>query len=311
MIARRLPRATTAGPIVVCLLVLWSLGASAVVASVQVDEQRDLDSGSALRIEIPYGDVEIVGGDHQTVRVTGSVEPPLRGVRVFREAGGMEVRPRYALMERLRRLVGAPPPFEARLRIEVPRDVRLFVVARDARLVIDGVTGPVGIYVVASDVAVRGEPQRLDLETVSGSVSFDGQTGSIESVTMSGGLRITGNADRLRAESVTGRVDVAGADLPEAVVRTVSGEVKFRVPEDGAELDVRTESGDVTIARSLDSTELNLDLETRDSEVIDEVGELEPVTDERGWRVLRQPARSQSPRIRVSTRSGLIRLVAR
>ncbi len=281
------------------------------MASVPVDELRDLEPGSALRIDLPYGDVRIKGSDSRSLRVSGEVEAPLRGVRVFRDGGAMEVRPRYAWAERLRRLVGSAPPYEARLLIEVPSDVRLFVVARDCTFEIEDITGPIGVFVVSSDVSVRGEPERLEFETVSGSVWFDGKTRSLQSVTMSGALRVAGQVDRVQAESVTGPVEVSAEGLQSATLRTVSGAVTVSVSDrESSTLDVRTESGPVTLARASEAGDQDLDLETRDSDVVDEAGSLEPVTDERGWRVLRHTAEPGRPRVRVSSRSGLVRLVA-
>ena len=287
------------------------LCAGAATASVPVDEARDLEPGSSLRVDLPYGHIRISGSASRTLRVTGEVEAPLRGVRLFRDGGAMEVRPRYSFAERLRRLVGAAPPFEARLLIEIPSDIRLFVVSRHSTLEIEGVTGPVGVFVVSSDVTVRGAPERLDSETVSGSVTFTGETGTVEFVTMSGGLRIVGEVDRVQADSVTGPVEISIESLSRGLVRTVSGDVSLSVSRpDWSSLDVRTESGAVSLGLGRDPRDLDLDLESRDSDVIDEVGGLEPVTDERGWRVLRRGASPSAPSVRVSTRSGLVRLVA-
>lgn len=276
-----------------------------------VDRSHPIEPNGAVRLDIRYGRIRVVGSQTSRVRVSGTVEDELHGISVRDEAGAVEIRAEFGWISRLRALLDGTPPYHVDLLVEIPTDTRLFIVSRDAEIAIDGVDGPIGIGVVSSSVVVRGSPARLDLEAVSGSLDFEGRTGFLSASTLSGDLRAVGGEGEIRLEAATGSLEVLDARPRHASLTTVSGSITVRgsiVPE--GLLEVRTESGDVTLA-CRGSHGIELDLETRDGEILNGISSAKPIRDDKGRRVLRMELDGGGAAARVRTRSGLIQLLPR
>lgn len=89
----------------------------------------------------------------------------------------------------------------------------------------------------------------LNIENVSGYVNCTGLNAeTVEAETVSGNLEFMGNLNELDAESVSGTVYLSATDAPDrADVSTVSGEIKFAVPDnDGFNIRLDSVSGKIT-----------------------------------------------------------------
>ncbi len=293
--------------LVLSLVLLCSF--DSLVAARAVELAHPIESDGAVRVDIRYGRIRIVGSQPGTVRVTGEIDDRLSGVSLEREAGAVEIRARSGFMARLRSLHDGPSIYRVDLLIEVPDDTRLFIVSRDADVEIEGVRGPIGVGVVSSSVVVRGEPTRLDVEAVSGSLDFEGRTDDLQASTLSGNLRVVGVDGVLQLEAVTGSLEVLDVELGRAELTTVSGSVTVRGSlGDGGLLEIQSESGEVTLA-CCGSDGAELDLETRDGEILNEINDSEPVRDQKGRRVLKLVLEGGGATARVRTRSGHIWLL--
>ena len=289
-------------------LVLLCLG-DALSAAQSIELSHPIESRGAVRVDIRYGRVRIVGSDSGRVRVTGEIDDKLNGVALEREAGAVEIRVRSGLMSRLRSLWEEPSVYEVDLLVEVPADTRLFVVSRDADIEVEGVHGPIGVGVVSSTVVVRGEPALLEFEAISGSLEFEGRTGDLQASTLSGDLRAVGVDGVLRLEAVTGSLELLNAPVRRAKLTTVSGSITVRGSIGGGGLlEIQSESGEITLeCCGADGAEL--DLETRDGEILNEINDTEPIRDAKGSRVLKFVLEGGAATARVRTRSGLIWLL--
>ncbi len=272
-----------------------------------VDLSRSIESGGSVRVDISYGHIRVVGSESGQVRVRGTTSSEVRGVSLSQDAGAIEVRVRYPLFARLWAGFDEPSTFDVDLVIEVPDDTRLFVVAKDADLEIEGIRGPVGVGVVSSSVVIRGEPSRLNFEAVSGSLDFEGQTSNLLASTLSGDLFVVGADGQIELEAATGALTLLGARPFHARLNTVSGDISISAAvEEGGHVEVETQSGEV----KLECCDLrtSFDIATQNGEILNEATNDQPIRGERGQRRLEvSPGGSSTARIR--TRSGLIWLL--
>lgn len=279
---------------------------------VAVDLSHEIEAGGPVRVDCAYGRIRIVAGTAGVVRVRGEVDGSLRGVKLWREAGAIELRLRFPLVRSLRNLWEGEPRYRVDLEVEVPADTRLFVVSKDAELTIEGITGPIGVGAVSSEVRIAGDPARLDVETVTGSVTFAGSTGSLRASTMSGAVEASGIGDRARIETVSGAITVTGSELSSGSLRTVSGDVTFAgvVKAEGT-LTIDSESGGVDM-RCCGTGGAEFDLVSRHGEIVNEVGEpgerVSPIRGSQGRRRLAMAVGKAGGLVEVRTGSGLIRV---
>lgn len=277
-----------------------------------VDSTHRIEANGAVRIDIPYGQVRIVGADEGRVMVRGSIDERLRGISIQDEAGAVEIRTQIGWIDRLKSLATRISVYPVDLVITVPRAVRLFVVSRDASITIDGVTGPIGIGVVSSSAIVRARPARLVFQAVSGSLDFSGETPYLEASTLSGRLLAAGRNTDLILGTGTGSLEVRGTQLRKADLSTVSGDVAVcgSFQSEGM-LDVRTESGDVTLAFHGPGA-ITLKADTRDGEILNSISDVAPVREQSGHRSLNMtlPGEGSEANARVQTGSGLIQLIS-
>jgi hypothetical protein len=83
---------------------------------------------------------------------------------------------------------------------------------------------------VSSSISVQGMEGDFDIHSVSGSLKLNNLTGSIKANSVSGsivGENLTGPLD---GDSVSGKIRVMESQLPEAVVKTVSGKMVLQTP---------------------------------------------------------------------------------
>lgn len=89
----------------------------------------------------------------------------------------------------------------------------------------------------------------IDIENVSGYVNLtETKSEKIDAETVSGNVEIMGTVEELSADSVSGTVLLSTGEAPQsAEISTVSGEIKFALPEnDGFYIDFDSVSGKVT-----------------------------------------------------------------
>lgn len=292
----------------------WSAGLGATPQT--IDRSHPIEPDGAVRIDIPYGQVRIVGTatgrGAGRVHVRGLIDERLQGISVKDEAGAVEIRTRIGWIERLKSLATSISVYPVELVITMPSQARLFVVSRDASITIEDVDGPIGIGVVSSSTTVRSRPARLMFEAVSGSLEFEGDTPHLEASTLSGRLEIIGSSADLVLEAGTGSLDVRGTQLRRADLSTVSGDVAVCGSfQTGGALEIATESGDVRLALRGPGAIL-LKADTRDGEILNSLSDAAPKREPNGHRTLdvTVPGEGTGANARVRTRSGLIQLAS-
>lgn len=254
---RRLPSI-----LVVCLFLASTASAHS------VDERVSLEPGEPVRIDIAYGELQIVGSDEARLRVYGELDEGLVGVRLSRDGGAMEVRTKLPFRSSLRRLWHDEPRHFARLTIELPRDTPLFVVTREGSVRVSGLTGRLGVLSVDADVEISGELGLLTVESVSGDITFEGYAERLTAQTLGGAVRVRGGgvlavetvdgAIEVQATEVSGKLHTVAGDVlfageveqdTELLIDSDAGSVELR-PGPGVQLDVLTDRGRISDRRS-------------------------------------------------------------
>ncbi len=214
-----------------------------------VDVAAELRAGEPVRVDIAFGDLTLVAGEAGRITVTGDVDDGIRGVRLRRDGGAMEVRTVLPLRGSLRRLWHDEPRLQARLRIELPPDTPVFLVQREGTASAEGLRGPFGAFTIAADLEVRGTPSRVDVETVTGALRFRGDTPSLRASTLSGFLSAEGQVERAVLESVDGELRCQSPRLGAVTLRSVSGDITLE-----GDLTAHAEAVAETHAGSIDVT---------------------------------------------------------
>lgn len=83
---------------------------------------------------------------------------------------------------------------------------------------------------VSSNISVRGLEGAFDIHSVSGSLNLNGLTGLIKASSVSGSIIGENLSGPLDGDSVSGKIRVMESQIPEAVVKTVSGKAVLQTP---------------------------------------------------------------------------------
>lgn len=283
---------------------------AASAAGETIDLSRSIEPGQSVRVDIEYGQIRIRGAEAGTLTVSGRADEDVPRLSADDAGGAVEIKIDSSFWQKLKWWTDEST-HRVELLIELPRDTPLFVVSKDASIEIEGVSGPIGVGVVSSMVTVRGEPEWIDFEGVSGSLDFDGQTERLKASTLTGALRAAGLDGDVGLEAVSGPLSVQNVVLHSAKLTTVSGDilVEGRLSE-GARLSVDTESGEVRLQCDSEAG-IDYDLETTDGEILDPSDTREPTRDSHGARILKFRESAGGSDVRVRTRSGHIWLLPR
>lgn len=288
------------------LLVVLTIATSPALDARTIEASATLEPGEPVRIDIAFAELHVVAGEPGRLVVTGEVDETVRGVRLARDGGAMEVRTTLPLWRTLRRLWNDEPRSTARLRIALPADTPLFLVTKEGEVTVEGLSGPLGVFTVSSSVTVVGDPRSTTVETVTGAITFDGRTESLVGTTLSGDIEVGGEIETLELGSVDGSVDLK-ARLGRAAVTTIDGDVHFggELTDDG-ELRVGTQAGAIDVALDFEEN-LRLRASTHRGEIVDERtrGAADAQPDPK---ILDVSAGSGRPMVRLRTHSGSVRI---
>ena len=196
-----------------------------------MNARHQLPSGAQLCLTSSSGDITVIAEDRADIEVPGDA-------RV--ETTGHE---RGAVLQ-----ITAPRGGSRDLHARCPSGTRVSLGTVSGDVVLRGEFGPATITTTSGDVSVD-RAAALDARSVSGDLEVDccaglcrlntksghieaGETGPAEAATVSGRVQLGRTAGGVSVRTVSGNVEL-GTDGTEAVnVRTVSGGVTVRVPEE-------------------------------------------------------------------------------
>lgn len=211
-------------------------GLGTAVAQHPIDRRLAADPRASIRLHNLTGSTTIIGWDHDSVAVTGTVPNAAsfffggtpRGMK-----GGVELP-----------LGGDTLP--AHLELRVPRNARVWVKAASADIEVRGVTGGLDLYTVSGRVTVVGAASELNAESMDGAVTVDAARWT-RVKTASGAIEVRGGED-VGIGTVTGRVAFRGDAFRRARLESVSGNLRYTgAPPRGARLELESHSGHVLL----------------------------------------------------------------
>lgn len=237
------------------------LSAAGDAAQGSFDRTLQVTGPVTLHLTNGSGDVKIVPGPENTVRVVGHIRA--------RESGLS----RLSATQRVARLEAEPPirqddtvirvgEIEDRaLRNNVAIDYEVTVPVRtrvDSRSGsgdqwIGAIEGPVTLAAGSGDVTVGPLAAGLAVTVGSGDVTIHGATGEVTISAGSGDVRGSRIQSRLTVKTASGSVDIDGAPQDAWTIATASGDVDLALPANAAfTLDATSASGGISVTHEMD-----------------------------------------------------------
>ena len=291
---------------------------------------RTVDSGGVAVLDVltDRGKIEVALGEPGRIVVRGAatvrvgLNVPINAVELARRIAGDPPIDRDGRVLRLRL-----PRDEAELRattisyeVEVPPGIEVRTVSESGAIAIRGVTGALTVRTQSAAIDVTRVGGGADITTNSGAVTVDGVGGALTVSTSSSAIKLRALQGNARIRTQSGAVDAAFSGAGNVDVETGSSEIKLRNVRGG--LAVVTESGRVTaqgvptapwevstgsgaVELSTPATALTVDLTNRSGALEVAGGSVQGVVSKRQ---IAGTIGAGGPRVRVSSRSGSIRL---
>jgi DUF4097 and DUF4098 domain-containing protein YvlB len=246
-------------PVLACALVLL-LPCLAHAAS--IDEHRPANPQGAVEIENVAGSIDVQGWDKSEVAVGGTIGKDVERVDVTADGNRTSIRvilprgPNWGMRDGSAHLVIHVPANSSIRASLVSSDFKVSAVhgALELRTVSGNISGDGGGDVHAN--AVSGEihltataAKVIEVKSVSGDIDLTGGNSDIEATTVSGSAHLKlGTVSRARFKTVSGDVSVTLAAAADAQIEgeSVSGDIKLNFASaPAADYDVETMSGDI------------------------------------------------------------------
>src|SRR6476620_367174 len=227
------------------VVVLASAGfASALQAQRKVWAGYATTSDVSVRLFASVGAVHVIGWDHDSGEVMGSVAA---GAKVALNA------PQAGAARGLKMFVEAPTEQSGRegaLTMHVPRGARVWLKTGSAELTVTDVTGGLDLNVVGGSITVHGSPRELRAESMDGAVTIDGAPEWMRVKTATGDIALRGGQD-VGASTISGTIDARGGEADHLKLEPTTGTIRFALGlARGATVEMETHSGPIEIQLS-------------------------------------------------------------
>jgi hypothetical protein len=222
-------------------LLAAGLLASPLAAQQKIDRRIPIAPDVAVRINNLEGTVRIIGWDHDSLAVRGTVPA---GVEFY--FGG---RDRLAKMG-VERDPAAKLSGPAFLEVSVPRGARVWVRTNAGGIEGTGLVGELELISVGGTIKANCACRLVSAETIDGGVEVTGGAQVVRARTGSGQITLMklGTVSELTAITVSGPILVTGATASTGRLETVSGNVTFNAGVDRrGRFEVQTHGGDVEL----------------------------------------------------------------
>ncbi|MBL8996377.1 MAG: hypothetical protein JNL44_03585 [Gemmatimonadetes bacterium] len=217
---------------------LGSGAASTLDAQQRIERRWPLAADGAVKIFNFVGSVRVIGWDHDSVVVTGTVA---EGMQFF--GGGGRSGVKLGVEGSASRPDGA-----AVLVVRVPATADVWVRGAATDIETEGLIGTVDLGTVSGRLVAVGSPRALSVETMDGTLDVRGSPETLRAKTASGALRWEGAASDALLVSVSGSLRVNAGPLGRARLETISGSVLVDAAlRPDADLTIETHSGNVEV----------------------------------------------------------------
>ncbi|HJU64903.1 MAG TPA: DUF4097 family beta strand repeat-containing protein [Gemmatimonadaceae bacterium] len=202
-----------------------------------IERRRSVASDVALKIWIPAGTVRLIGWDHDSLAVEGTIPA---GESFF--FGGSDQGVKMGIEDPPPNRVSAP----ATLVIHVPKRSRLSVKTVSGDIVGQDVSG--WFNTVGGRIQLAGRAREVQAETLDGAIDLNVAAPWVRARTGSGRLTLAGTVEDLSASTVSGNLSVSSGGIERGKLESISGPIVFSaVPARAAVVDFDNHSGAVEI----------------------------------------------------------------
>jgi len=137
---------------------------------------------------------------------------------------------------------------ESHLTVHAPADARLEVQTVSASITVQAMNERLELQSVSGEIRAESRPRVLSAQTVSGTIHTVGALERAEVQSVSSRIELGEITGRLEASTVSGGLSITGGSLEEAELSTVSGDVEISTDlPAGAELSINSHSGGVML----------------------------------------------------------------
>jgi hypothetical protein len=193
-----------------------------------------------IRIQNIAGSVKVMGWDHDSVAVSGTVsDTPTERFEVQRGDGSVKLGIWDTTVESAR---------PSHIEVRVPARSHVWVRTGSASVFVAGVTGGLDVNSVGGDIEVRGAPAGLFAESMTGGIVIDVNSATVRARTVTGTIRLHGVIASATATSVSGNTLIEDAVIDQGTFESVDGELRLVGNlSRGAALDFVTHGGAVEL----------------------------------------------------------------
>ncbi len=283
------------------LVAVFAVGAT---AQERISERKSAQAEGLVKINNIFGTIRVTGWNRNEVLVEGTLGEGTKEL-LFTVVGG-ETEIKVVLpTEAEKRAMGIERVKESDLEVRIPAGSTLEVETVTADITTSELSGNLDLNTVTGQIDVIGSPARVRTESMTGDITIEAPQGPVRASTVSGRITIKEASGRVDAETISGQVKVAGKEIEEVNISSLSGHVYF---EDdlvqGAIVHIENHSGSVTLTLS-ENVSADFDISTFSGSIKNEFGPEAERTGRFGpGRVLSFVTGSGDARVRVKLFSG-------
>lgn len=208
-----------------------------------IERRAAIASDASIRFGGVISSLKIIGWDHDSLAITGSVPvgwrfdggmasgaSPARGAKYYVDAATDNA------------------PGGAILEVRVPTRARVWAKSGSGDIEVTGVTGGLDLNIVGGSVVVSSHPRELSIESMDGAVRVAAGADWLRVKTATGNIDVRGGSDDAGLSTVSGTITVSDGRYERGKFETVTGDVVYQggVGYKGS-LDVTTHSGRVEV----------------------------------------------------------------
>lgn len=185
------------------------------------DERRSAASDGTVKITNPAGSVSVSGWSADSVRVTGRLGDEVEGVEFSTDERATHIRVVLRKAWRDRPVGGSD------LEVSVPLSSHVAVRTREGTVEIRRVSGAVDLESETGDLTIHDSPRFVYARSVGGDVAITGVSKLMRASSVAGSVTVDRGAGYVELSTVSGPIRVAGRNLWEGRVQSVSGDIRF------------------------------------------------------------------------------------
>lgn len=208
-------------------------------AQMPVERRAALGADAAVRIQNMTGSVRVLGWDHDSIAVSGTITETKTAQFLFHASGAGA---KLGVWDE-----AGETPDASDLEVRVPKGAVVWVKTGSAAVTVSGVTGSLDVYSVSGSIAISGTPREVRAESLSGEVRIEADTRMAQAKTATADITLRGAIDDATASTVSGALTL---DLRTRSGRfeSVDGDILW----DGGAVDGRTTLDFVTHAGAVE-----------------------------------------------------------